>query len=299
MMEGYKVFNHDWTCIGFQYEVGKTFEEDVTPSCCERGFHFCKKLTNCFNYYDFDPNNKVAKVIALGEIDEGDNGEKCCTNKIQVVEEISWEDVLRMVNIGKGNVGRNNIGDSNIGNYNIGEYNVGNYNSWSYNIGTGNNGMHNKGDLNIGNCNIGNYNTGNYNIGIYNSGDCNLGSYNSGDYNKARHAQGCFNTGEQTLYFFNKPSEWTYSDWYMSHQKHLLYTMQEQCTYWISSFNMTDEEKKLHPEYKTTGGYLKLIDNTKCRQAWWNHLSESEKNIIKLMPNFDKDIFEEIMGIEI
>lgn len=34
MMEGYKVFNHDWTCIGFQYEVGKTFEEDVTPSCC-------------------------------------------------------------------------------------------------------------------------------------------------------------------------------------------------------------------------------------------------------------------------
>lgn len=93
MMEGYKVFNHDWTCIGFQYEVGKTFEEDVTPSCCERGFHFCKKLTNCFHYYDFDPNNKVAKVIALGEIDEGDNGEKCCTNKIQVVEEISWEDV--------------------------------------------------------------------------------------------------------------------------------------------------------------------------------------------------------------
>ena len=43
-MEGYKVFEPDWTCRGFQYEVGKTFEEDVIPSCCNRGFHFCKEL---------------------------------------------------------------------------------------------------------------------------------------------------------------------------------------------------------------------------------------------------------------
>ena len=39
-MKGYKVFNSDWTCRGFQYEVGKTYEEDVKPECCERGFHF-------------------------------------------------------------------------------------------------------------------------------------------------------------------------------------------------------------------------------------------------------------------
>ena len=52
-MEGYKVFEPDWTCRGFQYEVGKTFEEDVTPSCCNRGFHFCKELKDCFNYYPF------------------------------------------------------------------------------------------------------------------------------------------------------------------------------------------------------------------------------------------------------
>ena len=99
-MEGYKVFEPDWTCRGFQYEVGKTFEEDVTPSCCNRGFHFCKELKDCFNYYPFNPDNKVAKVIALGEIDEESDDSKCCTNKIQIVEEISWEDVLRMVNLG-------------------------------------------------------------------------------------------------------------------------------------------------------------------------------------------------------
>lgn len=98
-MEGYKVFEPDWTCRGFQYEVGKTFEEDVTPSCCNRGFHFCKELKDCFNYYPFNPDNKVAKVIALGEIDEESDDSKCYTNKIQIVEEISWEDVLRMVSL--------------------------------------------------------------------------------------------------------------------------------------------------------------------------------------------------------
>lgn len=26
-VKGYKVFNPDWTCRGFQYEVGKIFEQ--------------------------------------------------------------------------------------------------------------------------------------------------------------------------------------------------------------------------------------------------------------------------------
>ena len=128
-MEGYKVFEPDWTCRGFQYEVGKTFEEDIIPSCCNKGFHFCKELKDCFNYYPFNPDNKVAKVVALGELDEESDGSKCCTNKIQIVEEISWEDVLRMVNLGKGNAGLCNSGDCNSGNRNSGDCNSGNRNS--------------------------------------------------------------------------------------------------------------------------------------------------------------------------
>lgn len=43
-MKGYKVFNKDWTCREFQYEVGKTYEMKEDPVCCKRGFHFCRKL---------------------------------------------------------------------------------------------------------------------------------------------------------------------------------------------------------------------------------------------------------------
>lgn len=91
-MKGYKVFNSDWTCRGFQFEVGKVFEEDVTPVCCDKGFHFCTKASDCFSYYDFDPNNKVAEVEVLGEIDSNDKDSKCCTNKIKIVREINWQE---------------------------------------------------------------------------------------------------------------------------------------------------------------------------------------------------------------
>ena len=124
-MQGYKVFEPDWTCRGFQYAVGETFEEDVTPSCCNRGFHFCTELKDCFNYYSFDPNNKVAEIEALGEIDAEADGSKHCTNKIKIVREILWEEVLKMVNIGKANAGLCNSGDWNSGNRNSGNRNSG------------------------------------------------------------------------------------------------------------------------------------------------------------------------------
>ncbi|WP_419185191.1 DUF7666 domain-containing protein, partial [Lysinibacillus sphaericus] len=115
-VKGFKVFNPDWTCRGYQFEVGKTFEEDVTPIECERGFHFCKQAIDCFEYYSFDPNNKVAEVIALGDVDEGDN--KCATNKLQIVREIPWHELLEIVNLGKGNTGLGNSGDHNSGDHN-------------------------------------------------------------------------------------------------------------------------------------------------------------------------------------
>ena len=112
-VHGFKVFNPDWTCRNFQYEVGKTFEEDVNPSCCDRGFHFCEKAADCFNYYKFDSNNKVAEVIAYGEVRT--DGDKSCTNKIHIVREIPWMELLTIVNTGKDNTGLGNTGDMNAG----------------------------------------------------------------------------------------------------------------------------------------------------------------------------------------
>lgn len=62
---------------------------------------------------------------------------------------------------------------------------------------------------------------------------------------------------------------------------------------------MTKKEKKEHPDYKITKGFLKSVEDDTKQQRWWDMLSDEKKNIVMQLPNFDKDIFEEITGIEI
>ena len=293
-MKGYKVFNSDWTCRGFQFEVGKVFEEDVTPVCCDKGFHFCTKASDCFSYYDFDPNNKVAEVEALGEIDSNDEDSKCCTNKIKIVREINWQEVLELINLGKACTGLCNSGNRNSGDYNSGDWNSGNRNS-----GNRNSGNRNSGDWNSGNRNSGNRNSGNRNSGDWNSGDYNSGDYNSGDWNKTCFSNGCFNTESPKIYLFNKPSNWNYSDWLNSDARYILMNCPSNVLSWIWEDDMTDEEKEQHPEYLATGGFLKHIEEETGRQMWWDGLSDVQKDSVMQLPNFDKDIFKEITGISI
>ena len=214
-VKGYKVFNPDWTCRGFQYEVGKIFEEDVEPSCCDRGFHFCENAADCFSYYNFNSENKVAEVIALGEVDT--DGKKSCTDKIQIVREIPWQELLTIVNTGKDCTGL---------------------------------------------CNTGNWNTGNCN-----TGDCNKSSCNTG----------CFNTEEQKIMLFNKPSDMTYNDWLRSDARYLLNQIPKDVAEWVYEEDMTDEEKAANPTYETTGGYLRVFDESECGQLWWGQLIRLQK----------------------
>ena len=132
-VKGYKVFNSDWTCRGKQYSCPGTFEEFVSPSVCNVGMHFCKNAADCFRYYDFDPNNHVAEVIAHGTVAEDEY--KCATNKLEIVREIPWAEVLEIVNTGKACTGRCNSGDQNSGDQNSGDRNSGDWNATSFSNG--------------------------------------------------------------------------------------------------------------------------------------------------------------------
>ena len=94
-MKGYKVFNSDWTCRGFQYKVGETYEIDEEPIICQRGFHFCRDLKDCFYFYPFCKDVKIAEVEALGDVRRNPFYKitKCCTNKIKIVREIPFKDL--------------------------------------------------------------------------------------------------------------------------------------------------------------------------------------------------------------
>ena len=257
MVKGYKVFNPDWTCKGKQYTCPGTFEEDVNPSVCNVGMHFCKNAADCFRYYDFDPNNHVAEVIAHGTVAEGED--KCATNKLEIVREIPWAEVLEIVNTGKACTGR----------------------------------------CNSGNRNSGDWNSGNRNSGNRNSGNRNSGDWNSGDWNKTSFSNGCFNTVSPKIYMFNKPTDWTFEQWFNCRARCLLNQIEDCPLEYVWFDTMTDEEKAAHPEAETTGGYLKERTTADNARKWWAGLSADDRNIIFSLPNFDAAIFKEITGIDV
>ena len=292
VVHGFKVFRPDWTCdpTGYspkQYTCPGKFEEEGELDVCGHGMHFCQTAADCFNYYNFDSNNKVAEVIAYGEVlTEGD---KSCTDKLEIVREIPWDEVLRIVNLGKNCTGRCNTGNRNTGDWNTGDCNTGDWNTGDWNTGN-----RNTGDWNTGNRNTGNRNTGDWNTGDWNTGDC-----NTGDWNKSSFNTGCFNTEEQKITLFNKPSGMTYREWMDSDARYLLNQIPKDVVEWVYEEDMTDEEKAAHPTYETTGGYLKVLDESECGQLWWGSLSDRRKEIIKAIPNFDAEIFFQCTGVRV
>ena len=150
-MKGYKGFDKDLRCRGFQYEIGKTYECEGKITLCENGFHFCEDPKQIRDHYGDLTVCRYCEIEASGEIVKGEG--KCACSKISIVREISLQEFLSLVNEGSRNTGWMNEG--------------------SFNKGDSNEGDWNKGDCNRGNDNIGSYNRGNDLCGLFNTdGGC-------------------------------------------------------------------------------------------------------------------------------
>lgn len=119
-MKGYKGFDKNLCCRGFQYEVGKTYEMEEPPILCKQGFHFALgfstvegyyPLIDYFELYNDDAiygcgrraipyflGNRYCEIEAIGEIVSADLGPpKLATNKIRIVREQSKEEVYNKI----------------------------------------------------------------------------------------------------------------------------------------------------------------------------------------------------------
>ena len=151
-MIGYKAFNENLQCRGFQFEVGKTYDTGAKEDlklCSDKVFHFCRELHRIENVSDYCiSKSRICEVIAEGNIIT--DGDKFGTNKLFILREVPRDE--------------------------LNEYN-------SRNSGFRNSGNYCSGDWNSGDCNSGDCNSGNRNSGNYCSGDWNSGNYNSGFFN--------------------------------------------------------------------------------------------------------------------
>ena len=320
MTRGYKAFetasDGGLMCRDMRYEVGGEYELDGTPVLCERGYHFCQRLDDCFTFYVRDA--RICEVEAWGTVVAGDDG-KSVADHIRIVRELDRHEVLDLANTGRyctgiRNSGYYNSGDCNSGNGNSGDYNSGYRDSGYYNSGDGNSGNRNSGDrnsgdwnsgygnsgdCNSGNGNSGNHNSGDWNSGYYNSGDCNSGNGNSGDWNVTNLSSGVLCTEEPECLIFDRPSGMTLSEWRESEAAYLMGDIHIDADRWIDLSAMTDEERAAHPGCEATGGYLRIGTGRPDFAGWWDGLSDEDKDTIMAIPNFDPDKWMQITGIDV
>ena len=273
-MKGYKAFNNDLTCLGFQYEVGKEYVHEGEIEPCRSGFHFCKSIADCYNFYDTNNSTRICEVEATGNVKEDDSGIKFCTDRIKIIREIVSDD--RRGNASVNNSGYCNSGDCNSGNRNSGDWNSGDCNSGDWNSGYKNSGYKNSGNRNSGNCNSGDWN----------SGDCN---------------SGIFCTETPKLRIFDQESKWSYDDWFYSFTRSFMSNCPYSYSFFVDASDMTDEEKDKHPEHKVIGGYVKTVVVTEeDKQKWWDDQPEEDrKKVIDELPNFDAEKFYKCTGIKV
>lgn len=112
-MIGYKAFDENLQCRGFQFEVGKTYDtgrakEDLRL-CSDTVFHFCRELHRIENVSDYCiSKSRVCEVIAKGDVVT--DGDKYGTNKLFILREIPREELNEYNSCNSGNCNR---GDRN------------------------------------------------------------------------------------------------------------------------------------------------------------------------------------------
>jgi hypothetical protein len=106
---GYKAFDNDLTCLGYQFRVGDTYQipDDQNLEICHRGFHFCRIPVNCNDHYPLPSNPtyplqpRHALIRAWDVIDDDEKNLSVC-RKIEILKEIPLEEWRQMSGVMTG-----------------------------------------------------------------------------------------------------------------------------------------------------------------------------------------------------
>lgn len=94
IIRGFKGFDKDLKCRGFQYEIGKDYEQEGEVKCCERGFHFCEDPFDVFRYYS-PSDSRYCEVEGDGNADKANDDRKVATSHIHISAEIGLNGLIK------------------------------------------------------------------------------------------------------------------------------------------------------------------------------------------------------------
>jgi len=94
VVAGFKGFDKDLKCKGFQYEVGKTYTHDGAVKLCSTGFHFCENPWDTLSYYPIESGNRYAQTEAQGVTDEREKDSKRVSSVLAIKAELTLKSLI-------------------------------------------------------------------------------------------------------------------------------------------------------------------------------------------------------------
>jgi len=93
VITGFKGFDKNMQCRGFQFEEGKEYETE-TAEACKSGFHACEYPLDVFGYYD--PANSVFHTVEQsGNTDKNNEDSKVASTKIKIGARIDIKGLIK------------------------------------------------------------------------------------------------------------------------------------------------------------------------------------------------------------
>jgi hypothetical protein len=93
VIHGFKGFDKNMQCRGFQFEEGKEYETDEAMAC-QSGFHACEYPLDVFCYYD--PANSIYRTVEQsGKIDRHDGDTKVASTKIKIGASVDIKGLIK------------------------------------------------------------------------------------------------------------------------------------------------------------------------------------------------------------
>lgn len=98
MKIGYKGFDNNLKCRGFQFEIGGIYDKGMDSAegwkptlCTSMGFHYCSELVQVFNFYKNNGSNRFCEIEIIGPFTE--DADKGITTCFRIIRELSDEEI--------------------------------------------------------------------------------------------------------------------------------------------------------------------------------------------------------------
>jgi hypothetical protein len=91
----WKGMDKNLQCLGFQFEVGKTYTHEGSVAACSSGFHACRNPMDVWSYYPLGDGNRFFRVQLSGKTSEHDGDTKIAAETIYVETEVTLGEMIK------------------------------------------------------------------------------------------------------------------------------------------------------------------------------------------------------------